>query len=266
MNNISGIIITLNEEKNIEEAIISLQTICNEIIVVDSGSRDKTAELAMALGAKVYHQNYLGDGIQKNWGIQYASNLWVFHLDADERITPELAEEIRQIDFENTLFDAFEMKRKNFIGSRWIKRCGWYPDPLVRLYRHDRTRYREVKEHATVPSSNRKRLENDLVHYSFRNIGELFCKPGRDYSTRSAKILYMKSKKANAFTPFWHGLAAFIRCYFIKGGILAGVDGFSISLNSASSSYLKYAKLLEYQRDPTVLAAENFDNVWHNDQ
>lgn len=262
VNNISGIIITLNEESNIVACIVSLQIVCNEIIVVDSGSTDRTVELATSLGAKVYHQPYLGDGIQKNWGIQHASNLWVFHLDADERITPELAEEINQIDLKNTLYEAFEVKRRNYIGSRWIKRCGWYPDALVRLYRHDKTRYRKVKEHASVLSKNKKRLNYDIVHYSFKNIGEVFSKSGRNYSTRGAKILYLKNRKINALTPFCHGLVAFLRCYFIKGGILGGVDGFSISLSVACRSYLKYAKLLEYRRDPTVLAAEDFNNIW----
>lgn len=262
MNNITGIITTLNEESNIVECIRSLQLICNEIVVIDSLSTDKTVELAKEMGAKVYLQAYLGDGIQKNMGIPHAANLWIFHLDADERMTQELADEINKIDLEHTPYEAFAVKRKNFIGSRWIKRCGWYPDYLIRLYRHDKTRYKEVKQHAFVPSDNSKRLHNDILHYSFKNIGELFAKPGRNYSTRAAKILYLNNKKANAFTPFWHGLAAFIRLYFFRGGILGGVDGFSISLSAAYTRYLKYAKLLEYKRDPKVREAEDFNNVW----
>jgi len=264
MNNITGIITTLNEENNIIECIESLRLICNEIVVIDSESTDNTIELAKEMGAKVHIHPYLGDGIQKNIGIQYASNKWIFNLDADERITNELAEEINNINLAKTTFEAFAVKRKNFIGSRWIKCCGWYPDYLVRLYRHDKTRYEEVKQHASVPSNNKKMLGSDIEHFSFKNIGELFSKPNRNFSTRSAKILYLNKKKANAFTPFLHGFSSFVRCYFFKGGILGGVDGFSISLSAACASYLKYAKLLEYWRDPKVLDSENFDTIWDN--
>ena len=90
----------------------------------------------------------------------------------------------------------------------------------------------------------------------------MFSKPARNYSTRGAKILYMQGKKANALTPFWHGSAAFLSNYFLRGGILGGVDGFTLALAIACNSYMKYAKLLEYQRDPKVREAENFDNVW----
>lgn len=262
MSNITGVITTLNEEDNIAACIESLRLICNEIVVIDSLSEDKTVELAQKMGAKVYLQKYLGDGIQKNFGLQYATNLWVFHLDADERITPELADEINAINLENTPHEAFAVKRKNHIGNRWIKYCGWYPDYLVRLYRHDKTRYKEVKEHASVPSEHKMKLSNAILHYSFKNIGELFSKPGRNYSTRGAKILYLNGKKVTAFTPFLHGFAAFFRCYFVKGGILSGVDGFSISLSVACTSYLKYAKLLEYRRDRKVLEEEDFNNIW----
>ncbi|MDD3281594.1 MAG: glycosyltransferase family 2 protein, partial [Bacteroidales bacterium] len=173
MNHITGIITTLNEEHNIEVCIKSLQLICDEIIVVDSLSADKTHELAKACGAKVYLQSYLGDGIQKNVGLAHATNTWVFSLDADERISPELAKEINAIDIENTPYDAFAVKRKNFIGSRWVKACHWYPDYLVRLYRKDKTRFTEVKQHAHVPSNNKKKLSNAIIHYRYNNIGDV---------------------------------------------------------------------------------------------
>ncbi|MDD4210391.1 MAG: glycosyltransferase family 2 protein [Bacteroidales bacterium] len=262
MNHITGIITTLNEEHNIEVCIKSLQLICDEIIVVDSLSADKTHELAKACGAKVYLQSYLGDGIQKNVGLAHATNTWVFSLDADERISPELAKEINAIDIENTPYDAFAVKRKNFIGSRWVKACHWYPDYLVRLYRKDKTRFTEVKQHAHVPSNNKKKLSNAIIHYRYNNIGEVFAKPERNYSSRGAKILYIKGKKANAFSPVLHGSLAFLSNYFFRGGILGGIDGLSLSIAIAQNSYLKYAKLLEFQRDPKVLENENFDAVW----
>ena len=260
--NISGIITTLNEENNIAEAIKSLQRVCNEVVVVDSNSTDRTVEIARDLGAKVYLQSYLGDGIQKNVSLQYVTNLWVISIDADERLSDELVTWIQQTDFENTPYDGFAVRRRNYIGSRWIKCCDWYPDYLVRIYRHDKLRFRDVKQHAFVPMVNTLKIKADLVHYRYKNCGELFSKPARNYSTRGAKILYLQGKKAHAFTPFLHGTAAFFSNYLFRGGILGGVDGFTLSLAIACNSYMKYAKLLEYQRDPQVLKAENFDNVW----
>lgn len=260
--NISGIITTLNEEANIADAIASLQQVCDEIVVVDSESSDRTVEIAREMGAKVYLQRYLGDGIQKNVALQYVTNRWVLSIDADERLSDELVAWIRNTDFETTPYDGFAVRRRNYIGSRWVKCCGWYPDHLVRLYRHDKLRFRDVKQHAFVPTTNTLEIKADLIHYRYKNCGELFSKPARNYSTRGAKILYLQGKKANAFTPFWHGTAAFLSNYFLRGGILGGVDGFTLALSIACNSYLKYAKLLEYQRDPKVRDAEDFTSVW----
>ena len=262
MKQISGIITTLNEERNIAEAIASLQQVCDEVVVVDSGSRDATVALAQQAGAKVVHQSYLGDGIQKNVALEHVKNLWVISIDADERLTPELVKAIEQTDFESTPYDGFAIRRRNYIGSRWVKCCGWYPDYLVRIYRHDRLRFAAVKQHAWVPTQNTQRWKADLIHYRYKNVGELFAKPERNYSTRGAKILYLKGKKANALTPVLHGTGAFLSNYFLRGGILGGIDGLTLSLAVANNSYLKYAKLLEWQRDPEVLKHENFDEVW----
>lgn len=262
MAHITGIITTLNEEQNIVEAIRSLQLICNEIIVVDSNSSDQTVELAKSTGALTYLQTYLGDGIQKNVGLKYATNDWIFSMDADERITPELAEIINAIDFQNTPYYGFAVRRRNMIGSRWVKSCGWYPDYLVRLFKHSQIQYKEVKQHASVPSANTKKLNGDILHFRYKNIGELFAKPGRNYSTRGAKILYLNGKKANTFTPFFHGFSSLFVNLFFKKALFEGIDGWTLALSMAINSYLKYAKLLEYQRDPKVREQENFDNVW----
>ncbi|EHN71510.1 glycosyltransferase family 2 protein [Aliivibrio fischeri] len=259
---ITGIVITLNESKNIVECIQSLQQVCSEIIIVDSNSTDNTIALAEKLGAKTITQSYLGDGFQKNVGLDYASNDWVLSLDADERLTDEVVNTIKTLDLTKTEHDAFAFRRRNYIGSRWIKQCGWYPDYCIRLFNRKKTKFSEVKQHASVQAKNPERLNADLIHYSFENLGQLFSKPGRDFSGRAAKIMYQKGKKANAFSPFAHGLNAFIRKYIFQRGFLGGTDGMTVALSSAINSYLKYAKLLEYQRDPKVLENENFNKVW----
>lgn len=259
---ITGIVITLNESKNIKECIESLQTVCSEVIIVDSLSTDTTQEIAREMGAIVVEQAYLGDGFQKNVGLPHASNDWVLSIDADERLTPEAIEQIKQLDLTHTEHDAFAFRRRNYIGSRWIKQCGWYPDYCIRLYNRQKTKFSEVKQHASVQASNPKHLDCDLIHYSFENLGQLFAKPGRNFSGRAAKIMYQKGKRANAFSPFTHGFSAFFRKYILQRGFLGGVDGMTVALSSAVNSYLKYAKLLEYQRDPKVLAQEDFNKVW----
>ena len=262
MNTITGIIITLNEEKNIRACILSLQEVCNEIIVVDSESSDKTREIASGLGAKVYIQPYLGDGIQKNVGLKYATNPWIFSMDADERLSEDLIDAINALDLNSSPYWGYAVRRRNYIGSRWIRRCGWFPDYLVRLFRHDKLRHSITKQHASVPCNNTCKLRADIIHFAYNNIGELFSKPTRNYSTRSAKIMYLSGKRTNAFSPFFHGFWAFVRCYFFKGGILGGVDGLTLSVSAACNAYLKYAKLLEYQRDMLVRTNENFDKIW----
>ncbi|WP_375321551.1 glycosyltransferase family 2 protein [Aliivibrio logei] len=259
---ITGIVITLNESKNIVDCIQSLQKVCSEVIIVDSNSTDNTVELAEQLGAKIITQNYLGDGIQKNVGLDYAANDWVLSLDADERLTDEMIDAIRALDLTSTKHDAFAFRRRNYIGSRWVKQCGWYPDFCIRLYDRTKTRFADVKQHASVQAKNPDRINADIIHYSFENLGQLFAKPGRNFSGRAAKIMYKKGKRANSLSPFAHGLNAFIRKYILQRGFLGGVDGMTVALSSAINSYLKYAKLLEYQRDPKVLENEDFNKVW----
>lgn len=259
---ISGNIITLNEEKNIAACIESMQTVCDEIVIVDSGSKDNTVEIAKSLGAIVVHQPYLGDGIQKNVALDHTTHHWVLSLDADERLTPEMTKAIQQLDLDASSVEGYSFRRQNMIGSRWIKQCGWYPDRCIRLYDTNKTRFADVKQHSSVQAKSVKDINADIVHYSFNNIGELFAKPGRNFSGRAAKIMYAKGKKANAFSPFIHGLNAFIRKYIFQRGFLGGVDGMTIALSSAINSYLKYAKLLEYQRDPSVTKQDDFNNIW----
>lgn len=260
--NITGIIITLNEERHIEDCIKNMQQVCDEIIVVDSLSTDNTVQIAEKLGAKVVKQAYLGDGFQKNVGLPHATNDWVLSLDADERLTEQMVSSIKMLDLNNTPYDAFAFPRRNYIGSRWIRHCGWYPDICIRLYNRHKTKFREVKQHSFVETKNYQIIRSDILHYSFRNLGELFAKQGRNFSTRSAKIMYQKGKKAHCWSPVLHGTNAFLRRYLFTAGFLDGVDGITVSLSSAVNSYLKYAKLLEYQRDPQVLKNENFDQIW----
>lgn len=264
---ITGVVITLNEAENIEACLASLKRVCDELIVVDSGSRDDTVARAEAFGASVIHQPYLGDGPQKNVGPRAASHRWVLSLDADERLTDDAVAAIQALDLDaesngEGSHDAYALRRRNFIGSRWIRHCGWYPDYCIRLFDRDRTGFSESRQHASVQATRPRRLDADLEHYSFANLGELFGKASGRFSNRAAKIMYLKGKRANAFSPFLHGANAFVRKYVFQRGFLGGLDGVSVALSAAINAYLKYAKLLEFQRDAKVRDAEDFDRIW----
>lgn len=244
---ITGNIITLNESRHIEACIASLSQVCDEIIVVDSESSDDTVERAQAMGARVVVQPYLGDGPQKNVASAYASNAWILSLDADERLDDAMVAQIRALQ-EDASVDAYAFARKNFIGSRWIRHCGWYPDYAVRLYHKERARFRDTQGHSGVEALHVTRLGGHIIHYSYRNYHELLHKTNR-FSTRGAKMLLQKGKQANAFSPFVHGLSAFVRKYLLQHGFLQGLDGLTIALTASINAYMKYAKLLEMRRE-----------------
>lgn len=242
------------------DCIRSLKRVCNEVIVTDSFSTDRTVELARQEGAQVYQHEYIGDGPQKNLALPYAHNEWVVSIDADERLSDELVEAIERLDLQRLTCDGFAVRRRNYIGQRWVKCCGWYPDRLVRIFRKDKLQFVGQKQHAFVPTSNVAFLDADLIHYRYRNYDDLFTK--RNYSTRGAKILFLQGKKAHAFTPVLHGCAAFLTNYFLRGGFLSGLDGYVLAKAIAHNSFLKYAKLREYCTDPSVRDAEDWTSVW----
>lgn len=239
---ISATIITLNEENNIKACIESVQKVCDEVIVIDSQSSDKTVEIAASLGAKIVIQKYLGDGAQKDFGVQFAINDWILSIDADERLDLDMIEEIKNIDFDVNSVDGYSFRRKSYIGNRWQRL--WYPDNIVRLYNKNKCRYLHMKGHAYVDAKNIKRLKSHILHYSYKNLSDMAQKINK-FTLRSALIMYEKKKKIYFFTPISKSVFSFIKKYILKGGFLMGVDGLTISIFSAFNTYLKYAMLLE---------------------
>ena len=246
MNNISGLIITYNEEDNIEGCIVSLKKVCDDIVIIDSNSIDRTKALAEAMGVVFIQQDFLGDGPQRSYGLSYCSHSWVLNLDADERLDEDVITVIQSLDLENTNFDAFEFKRKNHLHGKWIKHADWYPDYVRRLFNKKATDFSPVAVHTKIKSTNTKKLNCHIIHYSFKNLEDMVARLNT-YSTWGAMQLYKQGKKVNFLSPFSHGLFSFIKFYIFKRGFLAGVDGMSISIAKSVSSYLKYAKLIEYK-------------------
>lgn len=240
--NITATIITLNEKKHIREVILNVQRICNEVIVVDSFSSDETCQIAEELGAKVIKQKYLGDGGQKAYCEQYATNEWILSIDADERLEDEAINYLENFDLENSKYDAYSFRRKSFIGKKLIKQ--WYPDRVVRLYKNSTCGYNTKGEHGAVICDGHKDLDIDMLHYSFENFGVLVSKADR-FAVNLARVRFNEGKRASWYDPFTHGIGAFFKGLILKGGIFGGIHEWHVAFASAYNSYMKYVVMLE---------------------
>jgi glycosyltransferase involved in cell wall biosynthesis len=243
-------IITLNEEENIQACIESAWQVADEIIVVDSLSTDKTREIAKNLGAQVIEQSYLGDGLQKDFGVQFAKNNWILHLDADERLDEQMIREIQGINYAETTYDAYAFRRKNYIGTRWQK--VWYPDYMIRLYHKDRCRFSPMIGHTSLTTNNYLRMEGNIIHFSFKDLSDYLVRTAK-YSRRDAKVLVESNRKVSAWDPVIHGTVSFLKYYVLKKGFIYGLDGLNASLLGALRSYLKYAQVIEIRENNALV-------------
>ena len=249
---LSVVIITLNEEKKIRDCL-ELVKWADEIIVVDSFSKDNTVEIAGNYTDKIYQREFAGFGEQKNFALSKASGDWILSIDADERVTSVLQEEIKRT-LANPQACGYYMPRKTYFLGKWMKHCGWWPDYLLRLFRRDRGRFsdRLVHEALEVDGPTVK-LKNPLEHCPFCSLSELIRKVDR-YSTLGAEVIIAESKdcsgkhKASMLTSFLHAWAKFFNMYFIKAGFLDGKEGFILSVLSFYYTLIKYLKLWEKQR------------------
>jgi glycosyltransferase involved in cell wall biosynthesis len=240
---ITGTIITYNEEDHIEACIRSLQQVCNEIVVVDSLSTDNTVAIAERLGAVVVPQKYLGEGKQRNVTEAHCNNDWILALDADERLDEEMIETIRQLPFDDERI-GYEFNRKSYVGARWVKGPGFYPDYIVRLYNKKHAGYEPKFGHAGVIAPTVKRVPGHIIHYTYDNISDWIAKINQ-VSSLDAQGMYQRGKAPSNIKPVTSALSAFFRQFIIRGGMFKGIDGFTITMTSVFRSYIKYLKLNE---------------------
>ncbi len=241
---LSVVVITYNEEKNLGRCLASVKDVADEIVVVDSNSKDNTVAIAEKFGAKVIQHDFDGYGQQKNFATDSAANDWVLNLDADEELTGELIQSILKFKQQPT-HDVYEMPRLTNYCGKWIKHCGWYPDRQTRLYNRTKGRWVERRVHESwEPSLAQKKglLKGDLLHYSFSSIAEHIQKIDK-YSQLAAMAAVENGKSASLFTlifsPFWH----FVNEYFIRLGFLDGYYGYVICRLSAFATFQKYARI-----------------------
>lgn len=242
---ISAIIITKNEESNIERCLRSL-SFAEDILVVDSGSQDKTCQIAEKMGARVLHREWSGFGPQKRWATEQAKYDWVISLDADEEVSPELEKEIQQKFMELDPTIGYQLPRKSFFLGKWIEHGGWYPDRQLRLYNrlHSQWPESQIHERVQVRGGKIENLQSDLRHYVFKNISEQVETNNR-YSSLLAVSDYQQGKRFSCFKVLTKPCFKFFECYFLKLGILDGFPGFIIAKNAAYSIFLRQVKLWE---------------------
>jgi len=238
---ISAAIITYNEQANIARAIESLRC-CDEVVVVDSGSTDRTAEIAANLGARIVELPWRGYAGQKNYAASQAAHDWVLSLDADEALSEALEAEIWQIKKKGPRFDAYTMPRMARYLGRWILHSGWYPDRKVRLYDRRKARWTGSYVHETVQVDGRiGHLRCNLLHYTFNSLSEHLTSMDR-YTTLAAEELVARGYRVGWDDLVLDPLFTFIRTYFFRAGFLDGTEGLTIAFMAAFYNFLKYAK------------------------
>jgi glycosyltransferase involved in cell wall biosynthesis len=245
---LSGVVITKNEEDNIERCLSSL-SFCDEIIVVDSHSTDKTVELAKRFTSKVFTRNWNGYVDQKKYAIGLTSSEWILSLDADEEVSEELRKEIQETIKKTPKEDAFSIPRRTIHSGQWIKHGGWYPNRLVRFFRKSQGEWRGESVHEFWKTRGQVgELKNDLIHYSFQNISDQVQRNDL-YSSLGAQALFDNHFSFSIWRLLIKPISKFVETYFLKLGFLDGYRGFFISVSAAYSVFLKWAKLWELSQN-----------------
>lgn len=245
MVKISAVIITFNEEKNIERCLQSLKGVADEIVVVDSFSKDRTKEICESFGVKFIEHGFEGHIEQKNWAITQALYPHILSLDADEALDEKLKQSILKIK-ENWTHDAYSMNRLTNYCGKWIHHCGWYPDRKLRLWDSRKGEWGGDNPHdkyelfdKTVPTLH---IEGDILHYSYYTLEDHY-KQVTYFTDILAKAQYLKGKKAPMIVLMFSPFIKFMKDYFFKLGFLDGRAGFTICRISAYATYTKYKKL-----------------------
>jgi glycosyltransferase involved in cell wall biosynthesis len=240
---ISVTVITKNEVAIIRTCLESVAW-ADEIIVVDSGSTDGTVEICREYTDKIILTDWPGFGPQKNRALEMATKDWVLSLDADERVTPELREEMQAAMTDPGTRAAFAMPRRSSYCGKPMRHSGWWPDYVTRLFRRGQARFSDdlVHERLIVEGSV-GRLREPLLHEAFSDLDEVLDTMNR-YSTAGARMMHDRKERAGLSTALLHGLWSFLSTYFLRAGFLDGKEGLMLAVSNAEGTYYKYLKLM----------------------
>jgi glycosyltransferase involved in cell wall biosynthesis len=243
-------IITLNEEEALPRCLESVKSFADEIIIVDSGSTDRTESIARAYGARFVYQEWLGYGKQKNFAFELATMKWIFSIDADEEVSPELCKNILRLKKQGRRHPpaAFEICRLPFYQGKWIYHGDWYPDWLPRLFQKYKAKTVGGRVHERIRVyGNRERLKGHLHHYSYKDAAD------REERTRHYADLWVQSavkryrRKILPLEPELRAAWRFFRAYIIRHGFMDGKLGWQIACESAWETRFKYQQLRRLQ-------------------
>jgi len=244
---VSVTVITLNEAANIDACLDSASW-ADEVLVVDSGSTDGTADRARARGARVVVRDWPGYAAQKNFAAGEAAHDWILSVDADERVTPGLAGEVRRTLEPDPAEAGYRVPRVTWHMGRWIRTTDWYPDYQLRLYDRRRARWKPKRVHESVHADGAVgRLTHELQHYAYLDLGHHLRTMDR-YTTLAAEEMFESGRRAGILDLVLYPPAAFARNYLLRRGFTDGTAGLVISAMNAHYVFLKFAKLREKQR------------------
>ncbi|HNX00290.1 MAG TPA: glycosyltransferase family 2 protein [Candidatus Cloacimonadota bacterium] len=244
---ISATIITKNEERNIRRCLESIKWV-DEIIVLDSGSTDKTVDICREFTSNVFQVEWLGYGKTKQSAVDKATSPWILSIDADEEITPKLADVIREKVLNPGDCNGFEIKRKSQYLGKWIRHSGWNRDYPMRLFRKDSGHFNDKLVHESVIINGKRcRIHEEMLHYTYPDL-ETHLRKIDKYAECWAEEKALKGKKGSLHGTFLHTVLRFIFTYFLKLGFLDGKTGLILAMNSALSVYMKHMKLWERTR------------------
>lgn len=245
MIKLSVVIITYNEEHNIERCLLSVKDIADEIVVLDSFSTDKTQAICEKHDVKFFQHKFDGHIQQKNRAITYAKNKYVLSLDADEALDETLKKSINRVKL-NFAKDGYYMNRLTNYCGHWVKHCGWYPDTKLRLWDSTKGHWTGINPHDKYElfegDKNTEHINGDILHYSFNSVNDHY-KQVEYFTNISSKAYFDKQKKAPFYKLIINPIATFLGHYLLNLGFLDGKTGFIICRISAYATYLKYKKL-----------------------
>ena len=245
---LSVVILAKNEAGRIADCINSAR-FADEVLVIDDDSKDETARIAESLGARVLRRTMDIEGRHRNWAHTQAAHEWILSLDADERLTPELAEEIHTLLRNGPPQDLYTVPRKNYIGTRWIRYGGWYPSPQVKLFKRSIFRWEETTIHPRAFSERPcGQLRHDLLHYSYRDLEDFVAKLNRHTTLESKKWL-ADGRRMSAGKAFWRTVDRFLRSYVGKQGWREGHWGFIVAVMAGMYQFISWAKYWEATRE-----------------
>lgn len=249
MEPVSATLITLNEERNVEDALRSVAW-ADEIVVVDSGSTDATVEICRRFTDRILHRDWTGYVEQKQYAALQARHDWILSLDADERVTPALRDEIRALGRAGFGHSGYRIPRVARFMGRWIRHGDWYPDFQLRLFDRRRGRWEGGRVHEGVRTDGPAGvLKAEIEHFTYRSLSD-YLKRLEAYSGLAAADYVERGKRATPLKLIGNPAATFVKAYLVKRGFLDGAPGLMVAVMGAVSVFFKYARLYELQRGP----------------